>query len=205
MQDHQTGTIWTHLDGKAIAGPLEGRRLKMVPIPQMTWSGWKAGHADTLVLDPNTPFNSRYAEPIGIGAYEPSDAIYGDNRLPSNTRVVGVEVDGVFKGYPLSEIGAARGVINDTLAGQPIVVVYDRTAKTALAYLRRFDGQTLEFYNADPNGFEIRDRETDSLWDVHGRTTGGVYGEARLDFAPSFISEWYGWSGYHPESQLYPP
>ena len=33
MQDHQTGTIWTHLDGKAIAGPLVGHRLKMVPTP----------------------------------------------------------------------------------------------------------------------------------------------------------------------------
>jgi len=39
MQDHQTGTIWTHLDGKAIAGPLVGHRLKMVPIPQATWAG----------------------------------------------------------------------------------------------------------------------------------------------------------------------
>ena len=33
IQDLLTGTIWTHLDGKAIAGPLVGHRLKMVPTP----------------------------------------------------------------------------------------------------------------------------------------------------------------------------
>jgi len=72
-----------------------------------------------------------------------------------------------------------------------------------VAYLRQFDGQTLEFYNASEDGYEVRDRATNSLWDVHGRTVEGAYGEVRLEFVPSFISEWYGWSAYHPETQLY--
>ena len=37
MKDRETGTILTHLDGKAIAGPLEGQRLNMIPLPQTTW------------------------------------------------------------------------------------------------------------------------------------------------------------------------
>ena len=204
MKDRQTGSIWTHLDGKAIAGPLEGQRLRMVPIPQTTWGRWKAGHADTLVLDPDTPFQDRYVRPVQIGVFNPNEAVYGDDRLPSNTLVVGVEVEGVFKGYPISELEAAGGVVNDTLAGQPIVVVYDSAARTGLAYLRRLDGRTLEFYNAGEDGFEMRDRETGALWDVQGRAAEGAYGEARLEFVSSFISEWYGWSGYHPETHLYP-
>ena len=56
MQDHQTGTIWTHLDGKAIASPLVGHRLKMVPIPQATWAGWKSGNTETVMgRRPNPP------------------------------------------------------------------------------------------------------------------------------------------------------
>ena len=129
--------------------------------------------------------------------------MYGDDRLPSNTLVVGVEVEGVFKGYPLAELELAGGVVNDTVGGKPIVVVYDSIANTGLAYLRQFDGHILEFYNASSDAYEIRDRETGSLWDVHGRLLKGDYGEARLEFVPSFISEWYGWSAYHPESQLY--
>ena len=203
MKDRETGTIWTHLDGKAIAGLLEGQRLRMVPIPQTTWGQWKADFADTLVLDPDTPFRDRYVRPVQIGVYNPNEAIYGDDRLPSNTLVVGVEVEGVFKGYPLDELESAGGVVNDTLAGKPIVVVYDSIARTGLAYLRQLDGRTLEFDNVSEDGYEVRDRETGSLWDAHGRTVEGAYGEARLEFVLSFISEWYGWSAYHPDTLLY--
>ena len=203
MKDRQTGTIWTHLDGKAIVGPMEGQRLTMVPIPQATWGQWKADHADTLVLSPDTPFNDRYVRPVQIGVFNANEAVYGDDRLPSNSLIVGVEIEGIFKGYPLAELEATGGVVNDTVASQPIVVVYDAAAKTGLAYLRLFDGQVLEFYNGSKDGYELRDRATASLWDLHGRTAEGAYGEARLEFVPSFISEWYGWSAYHPESQLY--
>ena len=71
-----------------------------------------------------------------------------------------------------------------------------------LAYLSQVDGHTLDFYNASSDGYEIRDRETNSLWNVHGRAIEGDYGDSRLEFASSFISEWYGWSAYHPESEL---
>ena len=191
------------MEGKAIAGPLEGQRLKMVPIPQARWGEWKSDYPDTLVLSTDTLFRDRYIMPVQIGVYNPREARYGDDRLASNTLVVGVEVEGVFKGYPLEELDMAGGVVNDTLGGKQIVVVYDPISKTGLAYLRQFNGQTLEFYNRSEDGYEVRDRETDSLWDVHGRTVDGAYGVARLKFVPSFISEWYGWSAYHPESQLY--
>ncbi len=93
--------------------------------------------------------------------------------------------------------------MNDSIAGRPVVVLYDSDAQTGVAYLREIDGQTLEFYNVGKDRYEVRDRQTDSLWDVHGRTVEGAYGEARLEFVPSFISEWYGWSAYHPETHLY--
>ena len=203
MRDRETGTIWTHLDGKEIAGALAGQRLQMIPLPQFTWGQWKAAHPDTLILSPDTPFRDRYLRPVHIGVYNPREAIYGDDRLPSNTLMVGVEVEGVFKGYPLGELGLAGGVANDTVAGTPIVVVYDKIAQTGLAYHRQLDGQTLEFYNVSKQGHEVRDRETGSLWNVQGHAVWGVYEGARLDFVPSFISEWYGWSAYHPETQLY--
>ena len=203
MRDRETGTIWTHLDGKAIAGPLEGQRLNMIPIPQTTWGQWKADYPETLVLSPDTPFQDRYVRPVRIGVFNPNEAVYGDDRLPSNALIVGIEVEGVFKGYPLDELESAGGVVNDTVAGRPVVVLYDSDAQTGVAYLREIDGQTLEFYNVGKDGYEVRDRQTESLWDVHGRTVEGDYGEARLEFVPSFISEWYGWSAYHPETQLY--
>ena len=129
--------------------------------------------------------------------------LFGDDRLASNALVVGVEVDDLFKGYSVEALTEVGGVVNDTLASQPIVVLYDDVARTGLAFSRAVDGQLLEFYNAASQGFELRDRQTQSLWDREGRSISGPLVGTTLEFVPSFISEWYGWSAYHPESELF--
>ena len=129
--------------------------------------------------------------------------LYGDERLASNALVVGVEVDGEFKGYPLEELQNAGGVANDTLADKPVLVVYDPVARTGIAFSRVLEGKTLEFYNAASQGLQLRDRGTDSLWNLSGRAVDGPLKGASLEFVSSFISEWYGWSAYHPETLLF--
>ena len=202
MVDRETGTLWTHLDGKAIQGPLEGKRLTLIAVPHMTWGDWRASHPDTTVLSPDTPFQDRY-RPVQIGVFSRQEDLFGDDRLASNALVVGVEVDDLFKGYSVEALTEVGGVVNDTLASQPIVVLYDDVARTGLAFSRAVDGQLLEFYNAASQGFELRDRQTQSLWDREGRSISGPLVGTTLEFVPSFISEWYGWSAYHPESELF--
>ena len=174
----------------------------MVPMPQMTWGEWKEANPTTLVLSPDTPFNARY-RPVRIGESDQREATFGDARLPANTLVVGVEVDRRFSAYPLDALEAQGGVANDSLTGMPIVVLYDPQASTGIAYSRRVEGLVLEFYNSSPDRLELRDQQTDSVWDAQGRALSGPMEGARLEFVPSFISEWYGWSGYHPGSGLW--
>ncbi len=202
MVDRQTESVWTHLDGNAINGPMQGERMTIIAIPQMTWSEWKISHPDTVVLSPDTPFQDRYS-PVTIARFNPREAVYGDGRLEANALVVGVEMGGAFSGYPVTELQAAGGVVNDTLAGQPVVVLYDSGAQTGIAYSRVAGGRELEFYNASAQGLVLRDRETGSSWDLQGRALSGPLAGSSLEFAPSFISEWYGWSAYHPETLLY--
>ena len=202
MIDRETGSVWTHLDGKAIEGPMRGARMTIVPMPQMTRREWKDSHPDTMALSQDTPFLSRY-RPVRIGVFNSREAQFGDGRLAANALVVGVEVNEQFRGYPVEELGVEGGVVNDVLAAQPIVVVYDDDSQTGLAYSRLLDDDVLEFYNASPPGFELRDRETGSLWDHQGRAVSGPLTGESLEFLPSFISEWYGWSGYHPETSLF--
>ena len=202
MTDRETGTVWNHLDGRAVRGPLEGKRLTMVPAPQMTWGEWRDSHPDTVILSPDTPFQSRYRS-VRIGVFNPSEALFGDDRLAANALVVRVEVEERFKGYPIEVIIEDGGVVSDILAGQRVVVIYDCDSKTGIAYSSTVDGQELEFYNASSQGFELRDKETNSLWDHQGRAIAGPLAGTTLEFVPSFISEWYGWSAYHPETLLF--
>ena len=202
MRDRETGSVWTHLDGKAIEGELAGARLEMIPMPQMTWAEWREAHPDTLVLSRDTPFQDRY-HVVRIGGFNRTEAVFGDDRLASNQLVVGVELDGSFKGYPVEELSQAGGVFNDTLGGQPVLVFYDAEAQTGLAYSRIVDGRALEFFNPIDSGFAIEDRQTGSRWNARGEAVSGTLKGNVLEFVPSFISEWYGWSGYHPETDLF--
>ena len=204
MIDRETGTVWTHLDGNAITGPLQGARLKMIPTPQMTWSEWRSSHPNTLVLSPETSFKSRYRN-VPIGAFNPREARFGDERLPSNALVVGVEVNGHYKGYRIEDIEKVGGVVNDVLGGQPVVVIYDRMGQTGIDYSRTVDGLLLDFYNSSIDGFELRDRQTQTVWNDLGVGISGETDGQHADFVPSFISEWYGWSAYHPETTIYRP
>lgn len=70
MRDRETGSVWTHLDGRSIEGELAGARLEMIPMPQMTWAEWREAHPDTLVLSRDTPFQDRYRV-VRIGAFNP--------------------------------------------------------------------------------------------------------------------------------------
>ncbi len=205
MRDRPTGTIWAHLDGTAMQGPLAGERLRFIPLPQMTWGEWRSAHPDTLVLDPDTPFRQRYEAPVRIGMASRTESIYGDDRLPSNALVVGVEAIGEFAGFPLDVLDAEDGVVNVELGGQPILVLYDASSLTGIAYSRTVDGETMTFVPAQPlqGPLRVRDEQTGSLWDINGKAISGPLTGAALTFVPSLISEWYGWSAYHPETTIY--
>ena len=202
MFDRETGSVWTHLDGKAIQGPLAGARLKLVPVPQMTWAEWRAAYPSTSVLSPDTPFSNRYRT-ARVGRHSESEDRFGDDRLPSNALVVAVEAAGHFKGYPIDAVADAGGGVNDVLGGLPLVVVYDGVAQTGIAFSRTVEGQVLDFRRIAGDRVELTDEQTGTVWDYLGRAISGPLKGESLDFALSYISEWYGWSAYHPDTGLF--
>src|SRR5439155_1161397 len=50
MYDRKTESLWVHVTGRAVWGPLKGKQLEFVPSTVTTWSQWKAAHPRTLVL-----------------------------------------------------------------------------------------------------------------------------------------------------------
>ena len=203
MRDRTTGSVFAHMDGLASQGPLKGERLKFIPIPQMTWGDWKAEYPETLVLDNNTGYQSQYSD-ANATMTSPQNALYGDGRLPAQELVVGVEANGAFAGFPIDVVAAAGGVVNAEVGGVPVVVIYDAATNTGIAFERTVDGQLLSFSAEDSANLVLVDDATSSLW---GKSTGrAVVGDMTgntLDFATSFISAWYGWSAYHPQTALY--
>lgn len=60
--DHATGSVWSQPLGAAIAGPLAGHSLELMPSQLTTWRRWLAAHPDTRVLAadiPAAPYSGR--------------------------------------------------------------------------------------------------------------------------------------------------
>lgn len=100
MYDHQTRSLWSHITGEAIQGPLKGKRLKMLAsMPQIAWKTWQTNYPNTSVL--SVPFRDGMRESLSRDAYQRyhtsqdtgvSGTEYTDDRLPNKSLVIGVQV-----------------------------------------------------------------------------------------------------------------
>jgi hypothetical protein len=97
------------------------------------------------VLSPETGFGRNYTSSPYDG-YDQSRRLYFkvSNKAPSDyhpkERVLGVEVDGVYKAYPFAELfAAANNQFVDTINGRDLTISWDDAAETA--YVRDENGK----------------------------------------------------------------
>ncbi len=205
MTDRQTQSVWTHLDGEATRGAMKGKRMKTTLLLHTTWDEWKKLYPNSVVLSNDTPFKTQYRQ-VSLGAPNPGAAkqfMTKDTRLAPEELLLGVRVDNSFVAYPLSALKQTPGVLNDTITNAPIVIFYDVKANAAVAYSRAIKGQTAQFEIVAGATFIARDSVTKTTWDFAGRGVAGELQGAELQFVTSYLSEWYGWSAYHPTTSIY--
>ncbi len=200
MFDHETMSLWSHLTGSAIRGPLSGSRLTVLPATQTSWGAWKAAYPATRVL----PHDYRGQTDQYESYYAGGDAgILGrkraDSRLSTKALVIGVRVMGRPKAYALDSLVKAQ-VVNDTFESLALVLLATGN-ESASVYERTQGGQTLTF---EAVGSTIRDHETGSTWDpVTGKATAGSLASQTLTPVPATTSFWFGWFDFFPETDLY--
>ena len=138
MYDRETDSLWSHLLGTAVEGPMKGSMLEMIPSTFTDWATWRRAHPGTLALSPRlSPYGSYGRDAYGGYFASPQTGILGtrrkDTRLEDKDLVLGVMAPAA-KAYAYRDLREA-GKIRDTLAGEPIEVVYDEEAGTAEAFL----------------------------------------------------------------------
>lgn len=75
MIDNQTDTLWSHLEGTGLGGPLAGVQLDQFPLETTTWGEWVEVHPDTEVLDlPPVIYRDNPEQPALTYDYEPDSA-----------------------------------------------------------------------------------------------------------------------------------
>lgn len=206
LKDHQTESVWSPYLASAIVGPLEGTRLRAVPLSQMAWAAWRDLHPETRVLPDEPGARSGHGSWWTIGDPEMQEAarrmvLNWDTRLPPHTLVLGVVTPGAQRAYRLSTLRKRRGVINDELGGLPVVALLHlaKGSYGALAFSRVAHGRVLTFKRS-ANG--IVDRETGSVWTTDGRAISGQLVGTELPFIESHVSKWYAWAAHYPSIEI---
>lgn len=216
MYDHQTRSLWSHITGKAIQGPLKGKQLKpLASIPQIEWNTWVTNYPNTKVL--SVPFRGSMVESISHDTYQRYHASkdtgvsgmkYTDDRLPNKFLVIGVQVEDKngkkhYRAYPLSQISAHEQFYNDTLGGTPLLIRHDKTSFATVVFKRTVDGRTLNFTRK--GGYFALD-ESNTRWNlITGKATDGKYKGKSLERVLAVNIYWFAWARFYPETTIYKP
>lgn len=204
MFDRETGTLWTQVDGKALRGSLVGSRLTELPAVQTTWKAWKKLHPDTLVLQKpdslrGSGYEGYFQDPSKRGLF----GTRGDERLGGKDMIVGVHEGGDAVAVPQAVL-KKKTVIQFTLAGKPVVVMYASGEETPAVYRAVAEGRTLSFRARNRSGQTVvEDVETGSVWSpLEGTTSDGPLAGKKLKRVAYLYSFWYAWSAYRPGTRV---
>jgi hypothetical protein len=199
------GTLWSALSGTAIAGPKQGERLERIPSLVTEWRHWLMLHPESTAYDLYDGKKYPLAElPREMSAEAKAALPAADPRLPPLAEVLGVEVSGQKRAYPLDP-NEERQCFVDEVAGVPIAVFWYAPTRSAVAFSRRLDDRTLTLY-ADaisPETAPFKDKQTGTRWTLAGRGVDGPLRGKELTWIPSLQCRWFAWSAEHPDTTLY--
>jgi len=222
MYDRQTETWWQQATGEAIAGELTGTQLKFHPVSIISWADFNTHHPTGQVLSRDTGFGRDYGRNPYIGYDDANNSPFlydgppTPGALPAVARVLTVDLNGEAVAYPYDVLKEAR-VVNDTVGGMDIVVVWQAGTASALdarrivdgrdvgaagAYSRMLDSETLTF---SLDGERIVDDQTGSEWNVLGQAVGGKLAGKSLTPVVAINHFWFSWAAFKPKTRIYQP
>ncbi len=120
--------------------------------------------------------------------------------------VIIFDYEGVARAYPL-QIMTWHEIVNDEVAGTPVVVTFCPLCNTALVFRRpTIASETLTFGTSGNLRFSdlvMWDRQTESWWQqFNGQAIVGDLTDTRLELLPSAIISWADFKNNHPDGEV---
>ncbi len=187
MRDMQTRSLWSHILGECMQGPLKGVILETLAAEMVTWGSWRERHPKTTVL----------ALPRTDDFYD--STVYRDKR----GWVFGVVIDGDSLAFPF-DVLAKRRAVEAEIAGHPVIATFDPRTTRATLFSRRSKkkGSKPHRFTFDANKNTLVDRATSSRWNpASGEAIDGPLKGERLSVLPGIVSFREPWRVFHPKSR----
>lgn len=142
--------------------------------------------------------------------YQPEHKVFAsvsNNKIPLEKLVLGVEIDGKAKAYPIQIIGYHHQV-RDTIAGKPVMITYCTVCRTGRAFTPAVDGKPENFRLVGMDQFNamFEDETTGSWWrQVNGEAIAGEHKGKTLPEIHSEQMSLAAWISEHPETEVMQP
>lgn len=125
--------------------------------------------------------------------------------LNARDRVLGIEVNGVKRAYPIRILNYHE-IVNDMLGGDAVVITFCPLCGSGIAFRSTIDDERLEFgvsgllYNSD---VLLYDRQSGSLWSqIRKMAVTGPMKGTRLDAIPLAHTTWQDWQSRYPDTEV---
>lgn len=211
MYDHQTESLWSHLVGAAVTGPLKGEKL--IPLQSMftKWETWSKLHSTSEVLSSGrSSFFGSLRDPYESYYRSPDASVIptrlSDKRIYPKEYVLGLVLNDKAKAYPFSVL-SRQPVVNDTFQEVALLVIFDSESATGMIFKRKVSGKTLSFkqaHRSEKKGLLLTDDRTSSLWEaLAGTAIQGPLKGKMLEALPMTPSFWFGWVDHYPNTELF--
>ncbi|MCF2519321.1 DUF3179 domain-containing (seleno)protein [Dyadobacter sp. CY351] len=142
--------------------------------------------------------------------YQPSQVILhnaSQNKVQDDRLVIGVEINGEAKAYPIQFIGYHHQV-RDVLGGKPVIVTYCTVCRTGRVFEPIVEGKPDAFRLVGMDHFNamFEDERTGSWWrQANGEAIAGPLKGQMLPELPTTQTTVSQWLKLHPNSQIMQP
>jgi hypothetical protein len=184
MIDRETESLWSHLLGEAMQGPLAGTQLEMLPGELVTWGAWRREYPETTVLN----LSRTHREFVKEFYRRPDAFVYG-------------WIEG-GQAYHLTFASLLeQPIVNCRTPDGALLVTFDPDSTAARLFDRTVNKQTLTFVAIDPG--RMQDKQTGTVWNYNtGLALDGPLKGSVLTQDVGIMSFAHAWRQFHPGSRL---
>jgi uncharacterized protein DUF3179 len=206
MRDEQTGTYWQQINGLAVAGPLAGRRLPLVPADELTFALWKSEQPQGTVLKDAQAYTREYAPKNWDKrmAKVPTVISYAQAGLKPRDLMLGVHAFGASRAFPYQAV-LKEQLIEDHVASEPVILVVGPDNRSVRVFRQRLPGvsSTPQFYRTLNPGAFLLDSVSGSQWNFEGCAVAGSSKGKCLQRIDVIKDYWFDWRNYNPDTTVY--
>ncbi len=208
MRDEETGTYWQQISGKAIAGPLKGQALTLVPFDELTFATWKAEEPRGTVLKDDPRYAGEYAHKNWDVKMQKTPVVihFKEQGRKDRDLMVGVQAAGASRAFPYDQVLKEK-LVRDHVGSEPVLLVVAPDEQSVRVFRDRIPGmdESPDFYRlaAAKDGGLMMDAPTGSEWNFQGCAITGKSKGVCLEREPAVKDYWFDWRNYNPQTSVY--